>query len=97
MRGEVGSGPAQRFSIGRFLRREVETARGLTERAEEKCLALTSSPGDNPQGGSRPGVGCEHDELRPLEVPVEHVVRLPDRNPHLISIVTITVITKGNS
>ena len=59
VRGEIRSGPAQRFAIGRFLRREVETARGLAERAEQERLALTSASGDHPQDGSR--LGASHD------------------------------------
>ena len=56
VRAEGRSDPAQRLAVGRLIRREVEAARGLAQRAEQERLALAPPPGDHAQGGSGPGV-----------------------------------------
>jgi hypothetical protein len=78
VRTEIGSDPAQRFAVGRFLRREIEAGRRLAERAEQERLALAPAPGDHAKGGTWPRVRGEQGQLHPLEVPVEHVVGSPD-------------------
>jgi hypothetical protein len=93
VRTEIGSDPAKRFTVGGFLRREVEAARRLAECAEQERLALAPAPGDHAEGGTRAGVRGEQGQLHPLEVSVEHVVRSPDEAPHAITIVLITMVT----
>ena len=66
----------QGIAVGRLIGREVEAPGRLAQRPQQEGLAPPALAGDDAKGRTRPVIVREGGKLHPLDVTVEHVVRL---------------------